>query len=257
MRFIKRFFFPFVALALISCGGGGNEASEPDIASNEANEPNMAPIEGGSATAMCPNGVSPDDIPDESDSLGDMTACAESGNADAQNYLGVRYDVGTLIPENDVQAVYWYRKAAEQGHAYARHNLGLMYEKGEGVPQNFSEALEWFRKSAEQGLHDGQFELGQAYDLGQGVAEDDAKAVEWYRKAADQGLAIAQLSIGMMYEAGAGVDRNLVQALKWYILAAGQQDGEALTKRDALRSKLSSEAALEAQQLATEWKPQR
>ena len=44
-----------------------------------------------------------------------------------------------------------YRPLADQGNASAQDNLGLMYAKGEGVPQNNAEAVKWFRLAAVQG----------------------------------------------------------------------------------------------------------
>jgi len=72
---------------------------------------------------------------------------AEKCDPDAQNNLGVMYQNGRGVRQDDSQAVRWYRKAAEQGYASAQNNLGLMYVNGEGVPQ----AVKWFRKAAEQG----------------------------------------------------------------------------------------------------------
>ena len=40
---------------------------------------------------------------------------------------------------------------AEQGHAFAQYNLGVMYDKGEGVPQDDKRALKWYTLAAEQG----------------------------------------------------------------------------------------------------------
>jgi hypothetical protein len=51
------------------------------------------------------------------------------------------YDIGEGVPENNAEAVNWYRKAADQGHAKAQFNLGLMYNNGEGVPENDAEAV--------------------------------------------------------------------------------------------------------------------
>jgi TPR repeat protein len=34
--------------------------------------------------------------------------------------LGLDYDFGRGVPENDIEAVKWYRKAAEQGHEFAK-----------------------------------------------------------------------------------------------------------------------------------------
>ena len=47
------------------------------------------------------------------------------------------------IPENDAEAVRWYRLAAEQGHAISQASLGFMYDNGEGVPENAAEAVRW------------------------------------------------------------------------------------------------------------------
>ena len=50
------------------------------------------------------------------------------------------YDKGQGVPQDDKEAVKWYRLAAEQGDAYAQSNLGVTYEKGQGVPQDHKEA---------------------------------------------------------------------------------------------------------------------
>jgi TPR repeat protein len=49
------------------------------------------------------------------------------------------------------EAVKWFRRAADQGDPDAQYNLGLMYEKGRGVSQDDAEALEWYRRAEDQG----------------------------------------------------------------------------------------------------------
>ena len=71
------------------------------------------------------------------------------------------------------------RALAEQGHASAQSNLGLMYATGQGVPQDDTEAVRWFRLAADQGLAGAQSNLGAMYDIGEGVPEDDAEAVRF------------------------------------------------------------------------------
>ena len=83
-------------------------------------------------------------------------------------------------------------RLAEQGDAKAQYNLGVMYRKGHGVPQNDAEAVKWYRKSAEQGDAHAQFNLGFMYNNGKGVPQNDAEAAKWYRKAAKQGDAEAK-----------------------------------------------------------------
>ena len=70
-------------------------------------------------------------------------ARAEAGNAFAQASLGVMYHYGEGVPENDTEAVKWFRLAAEQGEAAAQFNLGSSYANGEGVPENDTEAVKW------------------------------------------------------------------------------------------------------------------
>ena len=100
---------------------------------------------------------------------------------------------GRGVPQDDGEAVQWFRKAAEQGHSLRpKYNLGATCTgTGRGVPQDDGEAVQWFRKAAEQGLAKAQYNLGFMYAQGRGVPQDDGEAVQWYRKAAEQGDAHA------------------------------------------------------------------
>ena len=55
------------------------------------------------------------------------------------------------MPEDDAEAVRWFRLGAEQGNALAQFNLGLMYTKGEGVPEDDVTAYAWLNIAAAQG----------------------------------------------------------------------------------------------------------
>ena len=76
---------------------------------------------------------------------------AEQGDAEDQLNLGIRYANGEGVPEDDVEAVKWYRLAAKQGLARGQSYLGIMYGNGDGVPENHAEAVKWFRLAAAQG----------------------------------------------------------------------------------------------------------
>ena len=210
---------------------------------------------------------------------------AEQGDADAQYNLGFLYDAGhgrsqdafvavdngkvveqtdagssrgQPVPQDDAEAVRWYRMAAQQGHVYAQSNLGIMYAEGHGVLQDDAEAVHWYRKAAEQGDADAQGNLGLMYDLGRGV-QDSAEAVRWYRKAAEQGEPAAQENLGRMYERGRGVPRDYVQGYLWMDLGVSRSSGDAqrefAAKRDSLGEKMTAQQIAEARRLAREWKP--
>ena len=101
----------------------------------------------------------------------------------------VQYMISThyVVPEDYVEAVKWYRKAAEQGDADAQSNLGYMYYKGQGVPQDYAEAVKWIRKAAEQGHADAQVGLGWMYFEGRGVPKNYVAAYGWFSVAAASG----------------------------------------------------------------------
>ena len=54
-----------------------------------------------------------------------------------------------LSPAESVEQI---RAKAEQGDATAQFNLGVMYRKGQGVQQDYSQAYMWINLAATQGL---------------------------------------------------------------------------------------------------------
>ncbi len=85
-----------------------------------------------------------------------------------------------------------------EGDLSAIYNLGVSYALGKGVPQDDKEAVKWFRLGAEQGDSRSQSLLGIFYREGRGVPQDDKEAVKWYIKAAEQGGADAQNSLAWL-----------------------------------------------------------
>ena len=86
----------------------------------------------------------------------------------------------------------WYEKAAEQGFADAQCNLGLMYDHGRGVPQNDTTAVKWYEKAAEQGYAGAQCNLGTMYARGLGVPQSLVKARDFFQMAVDNGYEAAR-----------------------------------------------------------------
>jgi hypothetical protein len=79
-----------------------------------------------------------------------LSPLAESGNAEAQLYLGVMHLKG-YDTQNLDKSFEWLKKSADQGNSDAQYQLGLMYQKGLGVRQSNDEAIRLFRQSAAQG----------------------------------------------------------------------------------------------------------
>ena len=110
----------------------------------------------------------------------------------------------------------------------------------EGVPQDDAEAVRWYRLAADQGRASAQNNLGGMYSNGRGVPQDAAEAARWYRLAADQGDAAAQFNLGLMYAKGRGVPQDYVSAHMWANLAAAQGHENARELRDTLAEAISA-----------------
>mgnify|MGYP001560807994 CR=1 FL=1 len=158
----------------------------------------------------------------------------EANNALAQFNLGAMYDKGEDVPENNAEAVKWYRKAADQGNAVAQSNLGDMYVKGEGVPENHAEAVKWFRKAADQGNARSQAQLGIHLMKGDGILKDPDKGIQLLTEAAKNGGIDAQYFLGLIYsvgsqEAGLGryIETDEKKAKYWLSMAIAQGDSRA------------------------------
>jgi TPR repeat protein len=149
------------------------------------------------------------------------------------------------------------RARAEAGDADAQFSLGVMYRTGRGVPQDDAEAVRWWRLAADQGRASAQYTVGSMYENGRGLPQDPAEAMRWYRLAADQGVAWAQTYLGNMYETGEGVPPSYVQAHMWHNLVASRTTGEqrdsAVEARDRVAGLMIPTQLAEAQGLAREW----
>jgi TPR repeat protein len=147
------------------------------------------------------------------------------------------------------------QKFTKQGFASAQYQRGVAYATGHGAPQDDAEAVRWYRLAAENGHAEAQLALGFKYAYGSGVPENDAEAQKWYRLAADQGYAAAQRHLGFIYTRGDGVPENFVEAFKWFNLLAAQGDKEAAGFKENLRKTMTQEQIAEAQRLSAAWKP--
>lgn len=96
---------------------------------------------------------------------------AQSGDPEAQYYVGQMFEKGLGVPPDYASAASWYRKAAEQGYGAAQVAFGSMLEAGRGVEKNTEEALRWYRRAA--GLADDLVVLqGSEYEELSGAKEE-------------------------------------------------------------------------------------
>jgi TPR repeat protein len=73
---------------------------------------------------------------------------------------------------NTNQTIQELKANAEKGDAKAQLGLGLVYFIGDSLTKDYAESAKWVRKAAEQNLVLAQNTLGQYYTQGIGVAKD-------------------------------------------------------------------------------------
>jgi TPR repeat protein len=73
---------------------------------------------------------------------------ARSGNAEAEELIGVMYALGLGVDKDPVRAFEWYLRASMKGHPGAQSGIGWYYEVGIGTQIDLTRAYMWYALSA-------------------------------------------------------------------------------------------------------------
>ncbi|WP_299726843.1 tetratricopeptide repeat protein [uncultured Tateyamaria sp.] len=85
---------------------------------------------------------------------------ARSGNAEAEELIGVLYALGLGVERDDERAFEWYLRASMKGHPGAQSGVGWYYEVGRGMPApDLVRAYMWYTLSAIGGDPDAAISL--------------------------------------------------------------------------------------------------
>jgi len=77
------------------------------------------------------------------DMAGRYLQAAQSGDDDAQFYLGALYSSGVGVQRSDEEAFRWFSRAADHGHIHAMLILSGLCAIGRGAPQDNLGAYKW------------------------------------------------------------------------------------------------------------------
>lgn len=183
---------------------------------------------------------------------------AESGDAEAQHELGLKYRDGEGVKQSDDQAAKWLIKAYKKGKNYdAAVDLGDMYIHGRGFNTNFFrdtqsgehryrlKARNVYRKAVANGSTRAKFRLAAMYTpstMGDGliwyedwkiskqkypreqmqVSPKFRRAEKLFREAAEDGHAEAQYTLGRVYAEFNFGSGSEARSVKYYTAAAMQ-----------------------------------
>lgn len=167
-------------------------------------------------------------------------ALDEKGNGQAGFNLGILYEDGLGVEQDNQKAIEYYEKAATAGSGKAQYRLGLLYSAGIKTPKNDTKAYKWLTAAAEQGDEDASALLEQR--SGAMKSQRDKKffnaenlhaagqykeATSLWQQLSDTGDTRSRTRLAWMYEAGQGMPRNLKKAATLFKKSAEEGDAEA------------------------------
>ena len=141
--------------------------------------------------------------------------CAQQGNGEAMNALGLMYERGLGTATDEKEAIKWLEKSANKGYANAWFNLGSIYKTGIFVDQNFTKAYQCFEQGAN--LNSGMGYYGQGFMLykGLGCKQSYQQAVQIFTKGIYVNDPGCMYMLGLCYRNGYGVAINTDSAKYW------------------------------------------
>lgn len=175
------------------------------------------------------------------DSLAILTALADSGDAKAQNTLGVWYYTGRKVKQDYRKALEWWSKSAKQGNADGLGNMAMCFQLGNGTKKDSVTAMGLYKKAITAGnkaiipQHEAIVSkdstalfstrlLFICYTEGIGVKKNFKKAEVYQRILANSGDVYQQFSLGLSSLNGDHPD----EAAKWFKKAADNGKNEAV-----------------------------
>lgn len=142
--------------------------------------------------------------------------------------LGICYEMGIGVEDNETEAFKYYTLAADNGNAMSMYRTGLCYYNGVGVKENYAEAYRWFADAAGNENIGAAYYLGKMLMYGEGCSPDPETGVQWLLKAAEKNNDKAQFELGNAYLMGSGVEENDETAMEWFEKAAENGNEKAL-----------------------------
>ena len=159
-----------------------------------------------------------------------LDEASQRGNAEAQLLLGLCYEDGTGVEQDEEKSSSLYRAAADQNNSKAIYKLAESYVHGRGVTQSRDTAFALIIRCAE--LKELQCMARQVSELRSGSATEEnviksleiaqEMALTDYSKLTDPKekkiVLLARINYSRICLTGSGVDVDSVESLKWGLI---------------------------------------
>jgi TPR repeat protein len=152
--------------------------------------------------------------------IADLTAKAETDDAQAQWELGSLLDGGLLdrqsksfaVKPNQRAAIFWFRRSAQAGNASGQVWLGNYLAAGRATKRDEDEAILWYKRAVRQSDSSAAVNIACVYN----DRQDQRRAFFWYQRAAAMDDGDALVEVGIRYYEGRGVTRNPKRAVSCF-----------------------------------------
>jgi uncharacterized protein len=191
----------------------------------------------------------------QSDGLSQRLAVlARGGNAEAAYHLGMLYNNGVGVSQDNSRALEFFRAAAERGDPLAAYKVGCYYAGQFGViTPDEGEALRYKLIAAEAGYMLAQLDVAIIHYQRAAYAE----AVRWFEAAVHQGDSQSLYNLSVMYREGQGISPSRARTYAFFRLAhlasRGSISPGAQQQLDELSRDMSNSERAEAEQIGTTW----
>jgi uncharacterized protein len=167
--------------------------------------------------------------------------------------LGEIFYRGLAGEQDYIRAINYYLQGASSGDLDASYMAGTMLYDGHGTFRGVSlydAAYLYFTYSAERGHAGAQVKVAIMLFEGLGVEQDSSEGFRWLSLAAGQGDPQAHYGLGLAHAEGLGTPQNYISAYMWFNIASVAGHELAVSRRDAIASRLNSEHLVQAQERA-------
>jgi len=91
--------------------------------------------------------------------------------------LALAYHAGTLLKQDDAQALQILRRAASRSFVAAEEAMGTFCQLGFGMPSNKAQAVAWYTKAAQHGSKDAATNLALMLCHRRGSSKKESQSI--------------------------------------------------------------------------------
>lgn len=207
--------------------------------------------------ALCLFGISASPVSAwDSDSLAKLRLIADQGNAEAQYFVGMLYNLGIGGASRDPTVAFeWFKKSTTGNDPLGAYKVGCYYagQFPDAVSVDADKALAHKLIAAKAGYSLAQSDVANSYFQ----RGDFAAAEKWWTLAATQGYAPAANNLSFLYFEGKGVPQDRVKSVAWFRIAYAsmrkKMDTKAQEHLDKIARDMTPSDIADAEKLVSRW----